>query len=326
MGVGRTYSTLEAKAWAKESLRGYVAALFTPYKADGSIDLGAIEMDVSYTLSLPDIGGVYVGSIYQEYWLLSTSERKAIAEAVVKAVDGKVPVIVSASHTVISEAIVLARHAELIGADLVMLWPPYFGPRGHEGVLKFYEEITASADIGFAFYNTGLAEVGYQMSRDVLSRLADNPKVCLLKEASLRQDVYLDTLALIGDRVLVSSPLEEYWFSGRCIFPKLAPPLLMGSSRCLIMQTPERPRVSAFYQSALNGDLDEATEALRWILEVSEELHGPALRAGYHPVGLLKALRSHLGQSGGDPRPPCPIPSKAEISEGVDVLRKWAII
>jgi len=324
--VGRTYSALEAKVWAKDSLTGYVAALFTPYKHDGAIDLDALETDINYALKLPNIGGLYVGSIYQEFWLLSTAERKAIAAAVVKAVDGRVPVIVSATHTIVSEAIELARHADSIGADLVMLWPPYFGPRSHEGVLKFYEEIIASSDIGFAFYNTGLAEVGYQMSRDVLRRLADNPKVCVLKEASLREDVYLDTLALIGDRVLVSSPLEEYWLSGRLIFPKLAPTLLMGSSRCLIMQTPESPRFSTFYESTTSGRVEEATETLRWILEVSEELHGPALRAGHHPVGLLKALRGHLGQSGGDPRPPCPIASPDEVSEAVEVLRKWSII
>ncbi len=142
---------MDAKAWAKDALTGYVAVSFTPYRADGGIDHDAVAADVEYTLSLPHIGGLYVGSIYQEFWLLSVRERMALAQTVIGAAAGRVPVIVAASHTVAEEAIALARHAADAGADLVMLWPPYFGPRDHEGILAFYHQVMAGADIGFAF-------------------------------------------------------------------------------------------------------------------------------------------------------------------------------
>jgi 4-hydroxy-tetrahydrodipicolinate synthase len=321
--MSRSYEAMDAKAWAKDALTGYVAVSFTPYRADGGIDHDAVAADVEYTLSLPHIGGLYVGSIYQEFWLLSVRERMALAQTVISAAAGRVPVIVAASHTVAEEAIALARHAADAGADLVMLWPPYFGPRDHEGILAFYHQVMAGADIGFAFYNTGLAEVGYQMSAEVLDRLADHPKICVLKEASLREDVYLDTIANIGDRVQVSSPLEEYWLSGRALMPDLAPKFLMGSSRALIMQTPSDPLLGRFYEHAMAGSFEAAAAELRVILQLSEQLHGPSLRSGHHPVGLIKAIRGGLGQSGGNPRPPCHAPSQAEVAAALAILDKF---
>jgi 4-hydroxy-tetrahydrodipicolinate synthase len=315
------YGRCEAKEWARESLRGYIAVMFTPYDEEGVIDSNAIRRDVEHTLSLPDIAGLYVGSIYQEFWLLSLAERMHVAEVAIDAVDGRVPVIVSASHTVLECAIKLADHARSAGAAAVMLWPPYFGPRSQDGVLAFYTSVMEKVDIGFAFYNTGLSEVGFQMTPPLLTALARLPQMCILKEASLRLDTYLETVSLIGNDVVVSSPLEEFWLAGRMLAPDTSAAMLMGSSRVLFLQTPAVPKLSTFYQAAMAGRHQEAAGILSWILSTSDQIHGSALRAGEHPIGLVKAVCGAMGLSGGVPRPPCERPTKADLASALASLR-----
>lgn len=315
------YAIHEAKSWARANLRGYVAVVFTPYDARGHVDEAALRKDVDYTLALPGVGGLYVGSIYQEFWTLTEAERKVVAEIVLDQVAGRASVIVSASHTAIESAIDLADHARRHGADLVMLWPPYFGPRGDDAMVEYYRSVMREVPIGFAFYNSGLAEVGFQMSPDTLRALADEPQMCALKEASLRLDTYLQTLDAIGADVLVSSPLEEFWLVGRMLFPQAAPDMLLGSSRVLFLQTPERPHLHQFYLDALAGRWEECRTRLTWLLGVGEHIHTAALRGGSHPVGLIKSIRAHLGQSGGRPRPPIPAPGREEVDAAVAALR-----
>jgi 4-hydroxy-tetrahydrodipicolinate synthase len=316
------YQLQNAKSWARANMLGHIAVVFTPYADDGELDEAAIRKDVDYALSLPGVGGLYVGSIYQEFWLLTQDERKNLARIVLDAAAGRVPVIVSASHTSAVLAADLAEHAAAEGADLVMLWPPYFGPRNDDGVLDFYDYVLSRVPAGFAFYNTGLSEVGYQMSPRVLGELARHPQMCMLKEASLRLDTYLQTMDLIGGDVLVSSPLEEYWLVGRMVYPDIAPRALLGSSRVLFLQTPRQPRLYEFYTSAEEGRWDDCKRQLSWILSAGEVLHGSRLRAGSHPVGLIKALRQAFGQSGGAPRPPCPSPSEEDLAAAIAGLRR----
>jgi 4-hydroxy-tetrahydrodipicolinate synthase len=315
------YELSDAKSWTRSNMSGYIAVVFTPYDEAGDLDEAAIRKDIDYTLSLPSIGGLYVGSIYQEFWLLTQAERKRLAEIVLDAAAGRVPVLVSASHTNPILAADLAEHAAAAGADLVMLWPPYFGPRSDQGVLDFYGYVLSRVPVGFAFYNSGLSEVGYQMSPRVLRELATHPQMCMLKEASLRLDTYLQTIDLVGNDVLVSSPLEEFWLVGRMLYPDIAPEALLGSSRALFLQTPQQPRLHEFYLAAQERRWADCQSQLSWILSASEALHGSSLRAGSHPVGLIKALRQSFGQSGGVPRPPCPEPDPADLAAAIAGLR-----
>lgn len=319
------YEIKDAKEWAREHLSGYVAAVFTPYAPDGTLDLDALRRDVEVTLSMPGIGGVYVGSIYQEFWLLSEQERMTIAEVVLDTVSGRVPVTISATETAADSCVRLASHARDAGADLVMLWPPIFGPRSQRGVLDFYDSIMRNVDIGFAFYNSGLSEVGFEMEPGLLSELASRPNMCLLKEASLRLDTYLQTLSRIGSDVLVSSPLEEFWLVGRMLYPDIAPKVVFGSSRILFLQGAENSRLASFLSDAENHEWAACAETVDWIVQTSDAIHGSALRSGTHPVALVKALRSFLGQSGGFTRPPIPSVSEQELEDAAKSLRSAGI-
>ena len=155
------YGLSEARQWVRTNLRGYMTALYTPFHQNGDIDESALVKNVELTLELPGVGGLSLNSIHQEFWTLTDAERMRVTELVLRTVDGRKPVIVGVSHTSARTVIALARHAQAAGADALMVWPPYYGPRSKDGVLAFYGEIAERIDIGMFVYSTTLSELGF---------------------------------------------------------------------------------------------------------------------------------------------------------------------
>src|SRR6185369_16454930 len=123
------YVRSEARRWVRENLRGYFTVLYTPFLPDGEIDEQGLRSNVAKTLALPGVGGLSVHSIHQEFWTLTDPERKRVTEIVIDAAGGKAPIVVGVSDTSARNVVDLARHAQAAGADAVMVWPPYYGPR-----------------------------------------------------------------------------------------------------------------------------------------------------------------------------------------------------
>lgn len=73
-----------------------------------------------------NVHGFFVCGSAGESPLMSTEQRKAVAEAVIKEVAGRVPVIVHVGTTNTKEKIELAKHVEGIGAAVVGFVSPYY--------------------------------------------------------------------------------------------------------------------------------------------------------------------------------------------------------
>lgn len=137
--------------------RELIAAAFTPMRTDGSLHLELIEPLVAHLVK-QGVTGFYVCGSTGEGPLLSTDERKRVAEAYVEAAQRaanklrrqaaqedtlevakraaqaptqseaqrKMRVIVHVGHESLTEAAALARHAESIGADAIASLPPSY--------------------------------------------------------------------------------------------------------------------------------------------------------------------------------------------------------
>jgi len=90
---------------------------------DGSLNLAQIPPIVDYLIGA-GLTGLYVCGATGEGPSLSSEERRAVAAAYVKAVAGRLTVIVQIGHNSLTEARDLASHAESIGADAISAMPP----------------------------------------------------------------------------------------------------------------------------------------------------------------------------------------------------------
>lgn len=315
------YQPHEAKAWARETLRGHIVTTTTPFHDDLSIDDQGLRDNVDHLLKLPCVGGVYVNSVFQEASALTRAERRRVAEIVIDQVHGRVPVVAVVSGNAVGDAIAMALDAQEVGADVLMLWPPTFGHRTTEGVLAYSREIARAVDIGICVYSSGLSEFGFRLTAKMLLELAEIDQVCGVKEASLSLSTYLETLATVGGRMVVSCPLDEYWAVGRTLLPSVAPDVLLGTSRPLYLETETAAYLHEVREAVNSGDAVRMEPAVAAVVRLANQLHTKFLESGTHNIALAKAVSGLRGLATGPVRPPMSVPRADEIEQAAAIMR-----
>ena len=249
------YPRSGARQWVRKTFRGYFAVLYTPFRADGEIDYAELRSNVAKTLALPGVGGLSVHSIHQEFWTLTDAERKRVAEIVIDAVGGKAHVVVGVSDTSARTVVDLARHAQAAGADAVMVWPPFYGPRTPDGVRAFYEYVAERIDIGMIAYSTTLSELGYYLSPEQVEALLPIENFCAVQNTTADFPSYAAMMERVGDRICVTTSLEETMLFGKMTFADgRTPDFLLGSSRPLFVQNAAQPRCGRFIEAVQRKD------------------------------------------------------------------------
>jgi 4-hydroxy-tetrahydrodipicolinate synthase len=280
--------------------------LTTPFDENLAVDFDAVAANVEYLLDLPGCGGLYLGSVYQEFWTLSMAERTRLTRAVIAAVNGRVPVIAGVSAASAHDTIDLVAVAESAGADYLMMWPPIFGPRGDQGVLDFYRQALRTTSLPTFVYSTHLAELGYFLDNVCIQILADEfDHLYGVKDGTGDVTEFLERTDTFGDRLKIGTPFEEYWALGRAAYPAKAADFILGSSRACYMQTRERPYLYETITAIRAGRTSEAFATLSRIRS-RIRLQGESFARGVHPIALMKYAMSLNGHRGRTVRPPTP--------------------
>lgn len=143
-------------------LKGLVAPVFTPFRADGSLDLAVVEKQAEHLVRQGGVVGVFVAGTTGEGASLTVQERRLLTERWVAVAGGRLPVVVHVGHDCLAEAKGLAAHAERAGAAAVAAVVPYYYEyRKVMDVVACCAEIAAAAP-GLPFYyyhipgNTGV--------------------------------------------------------------------------------------------------------------------------------------------------------------------------
>ena len=80
-------------------------------------------------------------------YALTGTERSTILKLVVKEVNGRVPLVVSSGHTGTDAAVELSKEAEALGADALMVMPPYFLRTDADGLMYYFDAISRAVHI-----------------------------------------------------------------------------------------------------------------------------------------------------------------------------------
>ena len=119
--------------------KGVNTALITPFK-DGQIDKIALRDLVNWQIQQGVHGLVPVGTT-GESPTLSHEEHDEVIEITVTEAAGRVPVIAGAGSNNTSEAIRLAKHAEEVGANAVLIVSPYYNKPTQQGLKSHFLSI-----------------------------------------------------------------------------------------------------------------------------------------------------------------------------------------
>lgn len=134
-----------------EKIKGLIDAPFTPMMANGDINLEPIER---YAKMLYNNGlqGVFINGSSGEGYMLTTAERKTLAEKWISVAPKGFKVIVHVGSCCLRESAELAKHAAEIGAWGIGAMAPPFPKIGRVEELVKYCETIASAAPSLPFY------------------------------------------------------------------------------------------------------------------------------------------------------------------------------
>lgn len=121
-------------------LRGCIPILCTPFDADDQVDAASLRAQIDWVLA-EGATGVATLALASEGYKLTEREREEVASIVVEHVAKRGPVVISADGAGTAVAVDRAKRYEAIGADALMVLPPYLVKPGRAGLLDYYTHI-----------------------------------------------------------------------------------------------------------------------------------------------------------------------------------------
>jgi 4-hydroxy-tetrahydrodipicolinate synthase len=291
------YRRKDAKAYAREHLRGIWAATLTPFTPDLRLDEAGWRRNLRHWYRDLGIAGLFVNGKQGEFYAMTLEERKRTAEAAVAEKSGGV--MVSCSDQSLDTVLELAQHAQAIGADYIVVHTPllYFGAHTSDTLFNYYRRIAGEVEIGVVLWNQP-PDCGYLLEPEVCLRIAELPNVVAIKY-SVPRETYARLSRMAGDKLIVSSSGEEEWLDN---IVELGWRVYLCSTPPYLLQTPLDMRMRDYTRLAFQGETTKA-KAIRDSLEpVRKALKGtrPPGKAAAHQ----KYWQELLGQAGGAVRAP----------------------
>ena len=226
------------------------SALITPTNADESVNYHALEQVVDAQIA-DGVEGFYCCGSSGEGLLLTLDERKQVLEHVLKAADGRVPVMSHVGTIRTKDVIDLAQHAMSAGALAVSMIPSYYYKFSMDDIMGYYEDvIRAVPNVPAIVYNIPQF-TGVEFSKDNAGRLLGNENIVGIKHTSTN----LYSLERIGQA-----------FPGKALIngfdEQLLGALSMGS--CATIGTTVNLFAPLFHKVRDAFDRGDIAEAYRW--------------------------------------------------------------
>ena len=161
-------------------MKGVFPILATTFHEDGTVDYESQRNLVQYLIEQGAHGLGLFGNASEGY-TLSAAERRALMELIVQENAGRVPLIASSGHTGTDAAVELSREIESLGADGLMVLPPYFLKTDGDGLMYYYRSIADAVRIPIMVQDAPLLTT-VAMPPPLLARMArEIPGVRMVK-------------------------------------------------------------------------------------------------------------------------------------------------
>jgi len=223
-----------------------------------------------------------------EFAYLNQRQRTAVAQATIEAARRRVPVIVGVSSTSTADAVEQARSYQRLGADGILAILEAYFPLKDAQIESYFRAIADAVDIPVVIYTNPQFQRA-DLTLDVITRLAQHPRIGYIKDASTNTGRLLSIINRCGDRMSV--------FSASAHIP--AAVMLIGGVGWMAGPACVAPRQSvALYDLCKAGRWDEALTLQRRLWRLNEAF------ARFNLAACIKAGLAMQGYNVGDPIAP----------------------
>jgi len=287
-------------------LTGINLAMQTPMHADGSIDYARWEELIDIYIDT-GIHGLVLGAGTGQHPYLTRDECNRLYQIGSKRVDGRCKLICQTSALVVDEVIQRSRHAQDLGADALMILPPYLeGPEDDDGLFEFYKTIDANVSVDIIGYNIPQT-TGIGISLELFKRLNQLEHFNYIKDSAGDLTTHQEYIAT-GYRVLNGCD------------PNTLFAFIAGAQGCIWGGANYMPREAVqLYDLVSNGDITGAMAL--WSRMIPSLLC--IWRGNY--IAKVKAASRLRGFDGGAvraPLTPLSTDQEAEIAASLEALNE----
>lgn len=196
-------------------LSGIIAAPFTPFEADGSLNLRPISRYAA-ALAADGVAGAFICGTTGEGPSLTDAERRAVTAEWCARRPKPLKVIVHVGHNSGLESVALARHAQEQGADAIAtIAPSFFRPASVDDLVAWCEPIAAAApETPFYYYHMpAMAGSDFPMTKLLPLAVERIPNFAGIKFTHENLMDYGQTLAVAAGRYPILAGRDEMLLS-----------------------------------------------------------------------------------------------------------------
>ncbi len=287
--------------------KGTFTVTITPFTENGQeLNEEAFKTFVDWQISQGIHGLIPLGST-GEFLSLSNEERYRAAKLVIDQAAGRVPVLVGTAAENTWDAIAYSREAEGLGADGVMIIPPFYSTPTDDELFQHYKLIGNAISIPVMIYNNP-ATSNVDMQPELVSRLSEIENISYIKESTMDVTRVRDIIRLCGERMTVFGGIMGY------------ESFMNGAMGWVAVGSNVMPQSFAhlFDLAVKHKDISAAKTLYDRIVPVID------LVGGHRYVSASKAALLKMGLPVGPPRPPRLPASEIEnawVEQVVDTLQ-----
>ena len=265
---------------------GTYTVMVTPFSDDGSVNVVALRAFVDWQIAQGIHGLIPLGST-GEFLSLSDTEKELVAATVIEQAARRVPVLIGTGAEDTREVVRLSRRAEAMGADGVMIIPPFYSTPTDEEIVHHYRTVSDAIGIPIMVYNNP-AVANVDLRPALVALLAEIDNCRYIKESTLEVTRVRDIIRLCGDRMRVFGGILgfESFVEGAVGWTAVAANVVPG------------PLARLYELVVTEKNIDDGRALSLRYLPLVEFVGGQAYVAG------TKALLGHMGFAAGNPRPP----------------------
>jgi len=201
--------------------RGIYIPLITPFTNDGDVDFEAL-LEVTEFMIDRGVHGLFVLGSTGMGPVMTTEQRIAAAELVVKQVRRRLPIIMHVGTADVQTTVALAKHADGLRVDAVAAVPPYYYTDHTPWEITAHFKTIAAAIKSPLFLYDNEKYAGYRFSPAAVKKLKEDvPSLCGMKASynPLAQILnYLETMpqdfSILSGNSLVLFPAVPHGLSG----------------------------------------------------------------------------------------------------------------
>ena len=131
---------------AKPVLSGIIPILATPFTDCGDVDKESFIRLIESSIG-DGVSGLAMFGLASEYYKLCDAERTQLTELLIGQAAGRVPVVISVTHHSREMAVKQAWEAAEMGANALMIMPPFFLAPGIQAIRRHIEAVCEAVTI-----------------------------------------------------------------------------------------------------------------------------------------------------------------------------------